>query len=274
MKCAALQWDVQRGVVEANLRAAEAALGAARAGGAQLVVLPELWTTSFPGAEIELDAELLDGAARGREWAQAVSAKYGLVVAGSYLAPSPVELVGRFFNRLVVFDQGAQLFQYDKLHLFQPTAEHEVFTAGSSAPPVVDSSVGRLSGVICYDLRFGELFTHILEAGADVVVCPAQWPTARESHWRALVMGRAVETQATFVAANRLGSEVVGRAERWLEFPGNSLVVDGHGVVSAEGAGESGAVIGELDLAAAHSLRVRVPVGKGRRPDIYREWHR
>ena len=272
MKCAALQWDVQRGALEANLEAAEAALGAARAAGARLVVLPELWTTSFPGAETELDAKLLEAADRGREWAQAVSAEHGMVVAGSYLASSPAELAGRFFNRLVVFDQGAQLFEYDKLHLFQPTAEHEVFTAGSSAPPVVDSSVGRLSGVICYDLRFGELFTHVLEAGAEVVVCPAQWPTARESHWRALVMGRAVETQATFVAANRLGGEAVGRAERWLEFPGNSLVVDGHGVVSAEGVGQSGAVLGKLDLTAARSLRVRVPVGKGRRPDVYREW--
>jgi len=266
MKCAALQWDVRRGAAAWNLAAARGALDEALGQGTRLVVLPELWATSFPDADAASDGELLAAAAAAAEWARAASGEAGIVVAGSYLAAA--DAGGRFFNRLLVFDGGQEILAYDKLHLFRPAAEHEVFAEGAAMPAVVDSSVGRLSGIVCYDLRFGELFAHMLDGGVEVVVCPAQWPVPRAAHWRALVVGRAVETQALVVAANRLGDEAIGGG-RVLSFPGNSLLVNGSGEVLGEGAGEAGAVLGELDVAAARSLRIRIPVRKDRRPDVY-----
>ena len=82
-------------------------------------------------------------------------------------------------------------------------------------------------------------------------------------------MGRAIECQAGVVAANRTGSEPVGSGARVLEFAGNSVVADGHGRCLTEGAGEVGAVLAELDTEALRKLRIRVPVGKDRRPDLY-----
>ena len=167
---------------------------------------------------------------------------------------------------------GAPILTYDKVHLFTPTAEHEVFAAGDAPPPIVESSLGRLSGVICYDLRFGELFSRFVGAGVEWVVCPAQWPVARALHWEGLVRGRAVESQAVVVACNRTGVETIGRSAKQLEFGGNSLIVDGHGQVLGAGRGQAGAVIASIDRQAQQQLRVRVPVRKDRRPDLYQEW--
>lgn len=267
MKVAALQWNVERGRVGANLQAAEAALAEAVAAGAELVVLPEVWATSFP--TVLAEPGLLDGAARGEGWAERVSREHGLVVAGTHLADAGE---GRCFNRLTIWDGGVRLLEYDKLHLFTPTAEHELFRAGGAAPPVVESRVGRIAGVVCYDLRFGELFSRFVEAGVDWVVCPAQWPVARAGHWEALVLGRAVECQAGVVAANRTGSERIGRQGRELEFGGNSLIADGHGRWLGRGLGPAGAVVGDVDVEALRKLRIRVPVRKDRRADVYRGW--
>lgn len=266
MKVAALQWDVRRGAAAHNLAAARSALDAAVAGGALLAVLPEVWATSFPRERGQ--TELLEAAEAGEAWLAEASRAHSLVLAGTHLAPAAG---GRFFNRLSVWDGGERVLAYDKLHLFTPTAEQEVFAAGAELPGVADTRIGRLSGAICYDLRFGELFTRMLTAGVEIVVCPAQWPAARAAHWRGLVMGRAIECQAGIVGANRTGSEPVGSGARVLEFSGNSVVADGHGRCLAEGAGQEGAVLAELDTEAMRKLRVRVPVGKDRRPELYRE---
>lgn len=267
MKVAALQWDVKRADGPANLVAAQAGLAQAVAGGCQLVVLPEVWATSFPEGRDQ--PELLHVADAGAEWAARASQAHGIVLAGTQLADAGE---GRFYNRLKVWDRGAPILTYDKVHLFTPTAEHEVFAAGAAPPPIVESSVGRLSGVICYDLRFGELFSRFVGAGVEWVVCPAQWPVARALHWEGLVRGRAVETQAVVVACNRTGVETIGRSAKQLEFGGNSLIVDGHGQVLGAGRGQAGAVIAQIDREAQQHLRVRVPVRKDRRADLYQEW--
>lgn len=278
MKLAALQVEVRRGDLDHNLAAAEAAFAEAASRGAQLALLPELWPTAFPdssGSTNPGDAALAAANAEALAQAARWSAESGLLVAGSYLAPGPrlgEAGPGRFFNRLVVHEAGREVLVYDKVHLFTPTAEHEVFAAGTAEPPLVRTSLGLLSGVVCYDLRFAEVFRGMAAAGVELVLAPAQWPARRASHWRALVTGRAVEGQFTLLAANRRGTESVGRRGLELVFPGNSLLVDPAGRVLAEGIHEDAVVLGEADLDAARRHRVRVPVAKDRRPGLYEGW--
>ncbi len=81
-----------------------------------------------------------------------------------------------------------------------------------------------------------------------------------------------MEAQLYVVAANRIGTESVGRRKLKLDFPGNSLVVDPAGQVLAEGVGQGGLVQAEVDLDAGRRLRSRVPVSKDLRPDLYEGW--
>ncbi len=266
VRAAAFQFDVTPDP-ERNLAAVESALERAAAEGVELVVLPEMWASSFPpsGGAPE---EVLAADERIQARLAELSASRGLCVAGSGYARTETLPT----NRLRVFDHGREVLAYDKVHLFTPSAERAAFAAGGAPPGTADTSIGRLSGVVCYDLRFPELLRVPFRAGAEIFVLPAQWPDTRVHHWRTLVVARAIENQGFVVACNRIGSAELGRRRLHLEFPGSSLIVSPHGAVLAEGAGGEELVVADLELAEARRYRTRVPVQKDERVDLYRDW--
>ena len=270
MLVAAYSFDVLRGEVDQNLDQVEAALREAASLGCRLVVLPEMWTTSFLDWGSALHTELQVASDRALERVQALSRELDLVVAGT--APAQ-RSEGLPFNRLTIFAAGQRVLEYDKVHLFSPTAEELNFSAGS-APPALAAieQMPPLSGAICYDLRFAETLAPAVRLGAELLVVPAQWPITRVSHWRALLLGRAVEYQSFLVASNRTGTELLGRSQRELLFPGHSMIVDPHGQILAEGGAEPGLITAEVDFEVARRLRIRVPIAKDRRENLYRDW--
>lgn len=235
---------------------------AAADAGCRLVALPEMWPTSFTAG---IDEHTLAASERALDAVAQLSGELGLVVCGTAYGRTDGD---RPTNRFHVFDGGALVGGYDKLQLFSPTAEHLTFRAGEALPAPVETSVGRLAPVVCYDLRFPLPLRPLRRAGAELCVCCAQWPASRASHLRALVLGRAVEGQWPLLAANRTGTSIVGRRRMELEFPGNSVIVSAGGEVLAEGAGAPGLVLAELDLEAARELRRQVPVLDDERRDL------
>ena len=268
MRVAALQLDVRRNAVDANLADVTAGLRQAREQGLDLVVLPEMWPTSFPTSDADLARALAESAQALAAVAE-LSRSLGIAVAGSAFAPSSG---GRPMNRLHLFEHGALVLEYDKVHLFSPTAEELQFTAGERPPPTVATRLGRISGGVCYDLRFPELWRAPFREQAELLLVPAQWPVPRAAHWRALVIGLAVSNQCFVVACNRTGRDTLGRRALELVFPGNSLVVDPAGTVLAEGRGEPGLVSASVDLALVRELRRQVPLERDRRPELYSSW--
>lgn len=275
MRVAALQWEVVRDGVEANLRAVEEGLRAAARAGVELLVLPEMWPTSFPDAGADPRASLAASEA-AVERAAALAGTLGILLCGSsFGAPECAEgdpPARRLANRLRLHQGGECVLAYDKVHLFTPTAEGESFLAGSQPPPTVDTGTALVSGVICYDLRFPELTRWMFRSGAEIVAVPAQWPGVRAAHLRALVAGLAAWNQCFVVAANRLGTERIGRRGLELGFPGNSLIAAPDGTLLAEGRGEPGLVVADVDPDLARQLRRSVPVARDRRPELYAAW--
>lgn len=271
MRVAALQFDVRRGEAAHNLGAVEGGLRAARERGVELVVLPEMWPTSFPGANPDFEA-LLAATEHADARVAALSRELGLAVCGSGFGR--VAGADRPSNRWSLFERGEVLARYDKVHLFSPTAEPECFSAGDAPPPTVELRGARIGGFVCYDLRFPELVRRCFDDGAQLLCIPAQWPAPRATHFRALAVGCAALQQCFVVACNRTGRESIGRRGLELVFPGNSLVADPGGVVLAEGRGEDGLVVADVDLAAARELRRSVPVARDSRPEVYASWKR
>ena len=269
MRVAAFQFDVERGDPYANLARVESALERAKAEGCELVVLPELWASSFPTADGDLASRVEADEGATAELAS-LAGEHAVTVAGSALHTSGN--AERPFNRLQLFDGSVSVLSYDKVQLFSPTGETLGFTPGEDPPQTVELEIGRIGGCLCYDLRFPELTRVLFRDGAELVVLPAQWPSVRASQWRALVVGLAAQNQCFVVACNRTGRETVGRRELELEFPGNSLVVDPRGVVLAEGQGAEGLVSAEVDLDVARRLRRDVPVERDQRSELFRSW--
>ncbi len=266
---AAFQFDLHADDLDHNLGQVEAALRSAAAAGAQFVGLPEMWPTSFVDVGAGAN-ELVERTEQALTRLEALSRELGLVVCGTAFAASTQK--DRLYNRLHVVDGGRRVTSYDKVHLFSPTAEPWHFVAGKQPPEVVETSIGRVAGGTCYDLRFPELFRPAFRDGVQILCIPAQWPDARSGHWRSLVIARAIENQCFVVAVNRIGSVTIGRKRKRLTFPGNSLIVDPHGEVLAEGQGKQGLVTASIDLEVARQMRIHVPVEKDERPELYAQW--
>ena len=149
MRVAAFQFDVRRGEVAHNLATVTRALEEAAARGIELVVLPEMWPTSFVA---ENEPALLRASDAAVERVGELSRTLGLLVAGSAFGAANEGAAPR--NRLTVFEHGERVLVYDKLHLFSPTAESESFSAGAALPPTVETRLGKLAGCVSYDLRF------------------------------------------------------------------------------------------------------------------------
>ncbi|MBI5433106.1 MAG: hypothetical protein HZA52_09780 [Planctomycetes bacterium] len=269
MRSAALQFDVRRGEVDANLARLRRGLERAREGSVELVLLPEMWPTSFPDADVDLAREVARNEHAVETLAE-LSRSFGIVLAGSAFAAGAPGEPPR--NRLTVFAHGERVLVYDKVHLFSPTAETEVFSAGDAPPPTIELGGARVSGIVCYDLRFPELWHRPFADGVELLLVPAQWPSPRSTHFRALVHGVAAANQCFVLACNRTGRETVGRRELVLDFPGNSLIVAPSGETLAEGTGEDGLLVADIDLELARDLKRRVPLSKDRRAELYARW--
>lgn len=111
----------------------------------------------------------------------------------------------------------------------------------------------------CYDLRFPELYRRQVDAGAQVFVIPAAWPSARVAAWRTLLQARAIENQVFVIACNTAGTHA------GTEMGGNSAVISPMGEVLAEaGRGERTITI-DIDLDDVATARAAFPVLADRR---------
>ncbi len=265
---ACVQLDVHHRDVGANLALAQDGIAAAAAQGADLCVLPEMWTTSFVNGPEE---ELLEASRQAEQRIAELSAELGIMIVGS--APHAVD--GRVYNRAQVVDRGEVLGEYRKIHLFSPNAEHRYHEPGNS-PLVVDTRLGRIGVAICYDIRFPELIRYYFYAGVELLVVPAQWPEARAVHWRSLLKARAIENEMYVIGCNRTGVEPsLKNPDEQQLFPGDSRIIDPMGTVLVAGEGAQAPLIAEIEPRKVRVMRRILPVAKDRRPEVYaRLWQR
>ncbi|MDN3261800.1 carbon-nitrogen family hydrolase [Streptomyces sp. CSDS2] len=224
--------------------------------GADLVVLPELWTTgAFAYEEFGREAEPLEGPTY-EVMAKAASDAGVWLHAGSIPERDPE---GPLYNTSLVFSPSGELAAaYRKIHRFGfDKGEAVLMGAGRDLVTVrlPDTTLGLAT---CYDLRFPELFRALADAGAETLVIPAGWPERRRAHWTLLAQARAVENQAFVLACGTAGTHAgVPQA-------GHSIVVDPWGEVLAEaGPGEEVLTV-DIDPAKPAVTREQFPALKDR----------
>ena len=253
--------EEQEGIINAtSTEAIPDLLRAAAAEGADTALLPETWNTGFFPAD-----HLPERSDRGGEAVKALCAPLARELNMNIVAGSVSDRRGgRVYNTAYVFDrQGACLAAYDKTHLFTPMGEHEHYAAGDHLTTF--SLDGHKCGLlICYDLRFPELFRTLALQGVELLLLPAQWPAARRYHWETLTAARAIENQFFLAACNSCGTAgetVFGGASRILGPRGELL--------AAAGAGEE-IVTAALDFSVLAEVRNSINVFHDRRPELYR----
>lgn len=233
----------------------------AKSAGARLAILPEMFATGFSMAA-ERIAEP-EGGPIERWLGETARALDLWLVAGVAQRPSGDATGSLPVNAaLVVSPSGAIAARYHKVHPFSFAREHEHYRGGDG---VATAAIGgaRVTPIVCYDLRFPELF-RVAADSTDVFVVIANWPAARRAHWQTLLRARAIENQAWVLGVNRVG-EGGG-----LAYAGDSMVVAPDGEVIASAAMTETALVVDCDCARVDSARASFPVLRDRRPDAYR----
>ena len=97
---------------------------------------------------------------------------------------------------------------YAKLHPFTYSGEDDFIEPGNDIG-YVDLAEMTLGASICYDLRFPVLYS-IIAPKCTGALCIANWPASRISHWKSLLVARAIENQMFMIGVNRVGSDPNG----------------------------------------------------------------
>ena len=252
------QMQIRLARVEDNLATAEGMIGEAASTNADLVVLPELWSTGY---DLENAGDYADelGAGMFAQLADTARAN-SIAVFGSVLERRGDQIM----NCATYYDSKGSLGAvYRKIHLFRLFDEHKWLGEGES-PSILAFPWGAAGLSICYDLRFPELFRRYAVAqGAKLMLLCAEWPLARVEHWRTLLIARAIENQCFVVAANSCG-DTGGTV-----FGGHSMIVDPWGKVLIEAGEDECLLTAEIDLEEVDRVRQQIPVFEDRRPDAY-----
>jgi predicted amidohydrolase len=252
------QMDVVPGGRETNLAQAWDLATQARASGADILLLPELW---IDGYDLEHASKWASAIGEGAFVKMASLARtFSLYVAGSLFERH----AGGISNTAVLYNPDGELLgRYRKVHLFRLMQEHVYLVPGDRAT-LCDTPWGPVGLAICYDLRFPELFRTMALAGAIIFLVPAQWPVARIEAWTLLARARAVENEVVVAACNRSG------ADGDVHFAGRSLVVDPWGQILAKGTDQVGTFLAQVDLSEIRKVRRYLPIYEDRYPGAYR----
>ena len=263
MRIGLAQMDISWEDVEKNMVKAESFFARGKKQKLDILVFPEMTLTGF-----SMNANCV-----GQNWQVQVeffkrmSREYGIAVVFGYIMPVPdheLELHpdwNHYHNRLGIAVDGRLRLSYAKIHPFSYGLEAGTYQGGERIETMDWQGVG-LGALICYDLRFPEVF-QICSASSEVIFVISNWPAGRVDQMDRLLSARAIENQVYIVGVNRVGQ-------------GDGLIYNGHSAVYGPDGSrltqmteKEGLIIGQIDLELLRRLRREFPMKADRREDLY-----
>lgn len=262
MKIVAIQMKVALKQLEENYHRAELWIRKAAAAGADVAVLPEMWSGGFVTTDLDERLADVDGQ-RAQAFLERLAGELKINIVGGSVATKKGP---DYFNTCYVADrQGRIIADYDKAHLFSFAGEDQRFRAGDQLGTFALDGI-PCGIMICYEIRFPEWSRKLALAGAKVLFVPAQWPVPRVGHWRVLNQARAIENQVFVVAVNGCGEALKDQQNA-----GNSMIIDPLGKLLADAGADpqEQQIIAKVNLAELDQARNNMTVFKDRRTDLY-----
>ena len=266
---------------QTNLATSISAIRDLAAQGAQLIVLQELHTSRY-FCQVE-DPALFDLAepipGPSSDALSAVARDCNVVLVASLFER---RAAGLAHNTAVVFERdGRMVGRYRKMHIPDDPGYYEkfYFTPGDLGFTPIDTSVGRLGVLVCWDQWFPEGARLMAMAGAELLIYPtaigwdpnddADEQTRQRDAWITVQRGHAVANGLPLMACNRVGHEPDPAGGAGAQFWGSSFVCGPQGEFLARADEDAINLCVDIDLSRAESVRRIWPFLRDRRIDAY-----
>ena len=256
MKVAAVQMDIVWHDRSANHDKARRMAAQAKEAGADLLVLPEMFSTGF-SMDTSITVEPLDGPTP--TLLRSLARDLDMTVVGGFVLER--DDAGPQNVSLAVDRKGNDLALYAKVHQIGLLEEDANYEPGKW-PVIFELEDIGATCFVCYDLRFPELFRTVVDR-CGLILIIASWPAARQPHWDILLQARAVESQYFMVGVNRVGE---GGGHTFL---GGSAVIDPLGLILAHGDDKETLLLADIDPAMVKEVRSTLPFLKDRKPHLF-----
>lgn len=281
MKVALIQQVISHDI-DANKQLLAAEIGKAAQEGAELVVLQELHNTPY-FCQVE-DVRNFDFAepipGPSTEFYGSVARENNVVLVTSLFER---RAAGLYHNTAVVFEKdGSIAGRYRKMHIPDDPAYYEkfYFTPGDLGFKPIDTSVGRLGVMVCWDQWYPEAARLMALAGAEVLIYPTaigyESSDAHEEQqrqrmaWQTVQRGHAVANGIPVITVNRVGHEADPSGQtNGIQFWGTSFVAGSQGELLAEADDKPCRMIVDIDLRHSETVRRWWPFFRDRRIDEY-----
>ncbi len=252
MRAHLVQFDIAWEDPAKNFQRVRDLLASAPVAPGDLIVLPEMFAVGFSlniGTTEKTSAETA-------RFLAVLAEDLGAIVQGGL--PKRAAGATHGTNHMTALaPDGSVLCDYAKIHPFSYGREGEAFTGGDRIDlydwPAPQIDPLRVCPAVCYDLRFPELFRLALLRGAELFAIGANWPDARQAHWRTLLIARAIENQAFVLGVNRTGPDP------HLNYTGGTIALGPRGELLGELGDEEAVLSVEIDPSSVRAWRDRFP---------------
>ncbi|KAB0613258.1 carbon-nitrogen hydrolase [Campylobacter hyointestinalis] len=269
------------GSKEETIRQSTKRIEEAAQNGANLVVLQELHQGSYfcQDENVAVFDEACDFESDVAYWAE-VAREFKVVLVTSLFERRSA---GLYHNTAVVFDSdGKEAGKYRKMHIPDDPNFYEkfYFTPGDLGFEPIDTSVGRLGVLVCWDQWYPEAARLMALKGAQILIYPTAigWFDGDEEDeksrqleaWVAVQRGHAVANGLPVVTVNRVGFENAPDAKSGIRFWGNSFVFGSQGeeLFRSNDSDEIVSIV-DIDLKRCEQVRRWWPFLRDRRIDAY-----
>jgi len=251
--------------------------------GAQLVVLQELHNSLYFCQEENVDnfdlAETIPGPST--QMFGEIAKQFGVVIVTSLFER---RAAGLYHNTAVVIEKdGTIAGKYRKMHIPDDPAYYEkfYFTPGDLGFHPIDTSVGRLGVMVCWDQWYPEAARLMALQGAELLIYPTaigyessdseKEQERQRRAWQTVQRGHAVANGLPVVAVNRVGFEPdPSGCTKGIQFWGTSFIAGPQGEIYYEASNEEEeSVIVSVDLDHSEDVRRWWPFLRDRRIEEY-----
>jgi predicted amidohydrolase len=249
---------------ENNLKTIEKTINQAKAKGANLIIFPELALTGYVCKDLVYElAEPVPNGPSIRRITKTAKRQNVHVIFG--MIESSAKAAGVLHNTAVLVGPKGFIGKYQKMHL--PThsvfEEKRYFRPGYQTP-VLETDIGRIGLIICYDIFFPEITRVMRLKGAQLIACISASPSVRRGFFEVLTTARAMENTVFVTYTNLVG------IEDGLQFWGGSRIIAPNGNIMAQAKyDEEDMITAKINYFDMKQVEAFVPTLRDLRPELF-----